>query len=357
MVQSLRTSGLGRFLNRSGQNKPRRPRTKAETEKRRRFLVVALIVAAVVTAVSVVGYGYYDTSVKPWRQAILKVNGTTFNMRHFVNLLRVYGWTSSEYAQYAIGIMEDNELNKQYLESQFPDVDMGAVIGDEAANAKITELLGLADNYTQEEYDEAYGGLESNLKSMGLSIGDLKKIYIEPQLISEELARQVGDRDDPATDNYDHARVQALLVSGSDEAALARMRWENGADFNDLVTEEWVSDSVRDTAATDNVTPKWVARGIQSTTFDNYTFNMPVCMLGDPVQDNDSPEDYWLVNLLAREARPLAETDRDTLVSSAVSKWLEEAKVSPENVIVNYLDQEGGAAKLAWAMDHVQVDA
>ncbi len=345
---------LGKSLDRSSQKKPRRPRTKAETEKRRRLFIVTLIVLAVVSSVAVVGYGYYDTVVKPWRQPILKVNGTTFDMRYFVKTLRMNGLTSAQYAEYAIEIMKGNELRKQYLESEFPDVDLGAVMSDEAVDAEMVELMGLADNYTQEEYDQQYQELVTNLKTYELSAGDLRDLYIEPLLISKELTKQIGDRDYPATDNYDHARVQALLITGADNASLMRTKWENGAAFDSLADEAWVSDSFADTD-TDNITPKWVARGIQSTTFDNCTFNMPLGMMGDPVQDGDGSGNYWLINVLAREARQLSEGDRDTLVSRVLEKWLEEAEASPDSVIVNYLNEEGGAAKLAWAVEHAEV--
>jgi hypothetical protein len=345
---------LGKSLDRSSQKKPRRPRTKAETEKRRRLFIVTLIVLAVVSSVAVVGYGYYDTSVKPWRQPILKVNGTTFDMRYFVKTLRINGLTSSQYAEYAVEIMEGNELRKQYLKSEFPDVDLGAVMSDEAVHAELAELMGLTDNYTQEEYDQQYQELVTNLKTYELSAGDLRDLYIEPSLISKELQKQIGDRDYPAADNHDHARVQALLVTGADNASLMRTKWENGVAFDTLAEEAWVSDSVPETE-TDNTTPKWVAREIQSTTFDNYTFNMPLGMLGDPVQDGDGSGNYWLINVLAREARQLSESDRDTLVTRALEKWLEEAKTSPDNVFVNYLNEEGGAAKLAWAVEHAEV--
>ena len=82
---------LGKLLDRFRQKGPSRPRSKAETEKRRRVLIVLLIVLAVVSSVSVVGYGYYDTSIRPWHERIVKVNGTVIEMRQFVKTLRLCG--------------------------------------------------------------------------------------------------------------------------------------------------------------------------------------------------------------------------------------------------------------------------
>ncbi len=344
-------SMLGSFFNRSSQKKPRRPRSKAETEKRRRILIVGLIVLAVVAAVATVSYGYYDTNVKPWRQPILKVNGTTFDMRYFVKAMTWNGATTTEAADMVVAILEENELKKQYLVSEF-DADLRAVLSDEAVTAEIAKLLGLSDNYTQEEYDEKRNAIVSQLAEYDLSEADLKELYAHPVLINAELQKQLGDRSYPATDNYEHARVQALLITGADNASLMRIRWENGATFGALAGEAWVSDSVADTD-TDNVTPNWVARGIRSATFDNCTFNQPLAMIGDPIPDGEGSEDYWLIDVLAREARQLGESDRDILISNDLQERLAEARTSPENLIVDYTKQEGGTAKLVFAIEHV----
>lgn len=350
---------LGTLLDRFRKKGPRRPRSKAATEKRRSFLFVLLIVLAVVSSISIVGYGYYDTNVKPWHQPILKVNDTVFDMRYFVNVLRLYGVTSADSASSIVSTIEENELARQYLESEFPDVDLGDVTSDEAVEAKLRKNFvsyGLiSDNATEDEYQQAYQKAQDSLKTVGVSMNDYEKLIIEPSLISEELKKQIGNRDYPATDNFEHAQVQALLVMGSDNATLVRTRWENGGPFDTLAKEESVSESLRDTA-TDNTTIEWVAKGIKSTAFDNWTFSeTAIGVLSDLAQDSDSSENYWVIKVLARESRPLSNTDRDTLVSAASTKWLEDAKTTEENEIVNYLDEKGGTAKLTWALDQVSV--
>ena len=50
-----------------------------------------VIVVAIVSVLAIVGYGYYDTHVKPWHQAIVRVNDETFDMRYFVKMFRLWG--------------------------------------------------------------------------------------------------------------------------------------------------------------------------------------------------------------------------------------------------------------------------
>ena len=356
---------LEKLLDRFREKGPSRPRSKTETEKSRRLVIVLLIVVAVVASVSVVGYGYYDTNIRPWNQRIVKVNGTVIEMRAFVDTMRtwmllyqMYGSSispSSELAQYVASSMEKNELMRQGLEGEF-GIDVGSVTTDSAVEARIRSML-VSENATDEEFDKEYDSFKTILKkSYGLSARDFKKLYIEPSLVSEELQKQIGIRDYPSTDNLEHAQVQALLVTGADAATVLRARWEAGEDFDTLADEDSVSESLGHITA-DNTTIEWVAKGIRSEAFDNYTFTevwSPV-VISDPIQDSDSTGSYWLIRVVARESRPLSDGDRETLIGEAYSKWLEEVSDPENNDIVNYLGEEGGTAKLNWALDHVAV--
>jgi hypothetical protein len=340
--------GMGKLLDRFRQEGPKRPRSKTETEKIRRAVILLLIVLAVVSSLSVVGYGYYETSVRPWREPIVKVNSTVIGMRTFVKMLRLNQVTDSSSAPYMATTLEEYELKRQYLESEF-----GIEVSQDEVDAKLREML-VSDNATDEEYDAQYKSLVTNLKTnYGITVKDVKKLFLEPQLVEEELRKQIGDRDYPATDNFVHAQVQALLIQGSDNATLMRTRWENGEAFDTLSKDGAVSNNLQD-LATDN-TANWVAKGIKSTAFDNYTFNATPGVLSDPIQDSDDTGKYWVIKVITTEQRPLSDDDRTTLIGNAYDEWLAEAKDSGDNDIVYYLDKKSGPAKLTWALDHVAV--
>jgi hypothetical protein len=342
--------GMGKLLDRFRQEGPKRPRSKTETEKIRRAVILLLIVLAVVSSLSVVGYGYYETSVRPWREPIVKVNSTVIGMRTFVKMLRLNQVTDSSSAPYMATTLEEYELKRQYLESEF-----GIEVSQDEVDAKLREML-VSDNATDEEYDAQYKSLVTNLKTnYGITVKDVKKLFLEPQLVEEELRKQIGERGYPATDNFVHAQVQALLIKGSDNATLMRTRWENGEAFDTLSTDSAVSSYQRDFAA-DNTTVNWVAKGVKSDAFDNYVFSATPGVLSDPIQDTDDTTTYWLIKVTGTELRPLTDSDRTTLVGEAYDQWLEDAKKPENNNIVYYLDKKkSGPAKLKWALAHVAV--
>jgi flagellar basal body-associated protein FliL len=353
---------LEKLLDRFREKGPSRPRTKTETEKTRRLVIVLLIVVAVLASVALVGYGYYSTKVRPWNQRILKVNGTVIEMRTFVYALRLqqgysqYYSSQAEWAQAVAGSLEQNELARQRLAEL--GVDVTDVTSSEAVDAKLREQLVsygfMSDNATESEFQEGRKSFKKALKKIELSLGNYEKLAIEPELISAELQKQIGDVQYPATDNVEHAQVQALLVTGADAATVLRARWEAGEDFDTLADEDSVSESLGHVTA-DNTTIEWVAKGIQSEAFDNCTFSATPGVLSDPIQDSDSTGSYWLIRVVARESRPLSGSDRETLVGEAYSKWLEEASDPANNDIVNYLSEESDATRLSWALDHFAV--
>ncbi len=356
---------LQRFFDRFRRSGAKRPSSKLESEKRRRYLVVLLIVLAVVSSVSIVSYGYYDTKVKPWHQDIVKVNGTVIEMRALVKMMRLYGGASNpsaDLAKYVATALEENELMKQGLENDFPDVDIHDITSAEAIEAKLREML-VSETATDEEYQEQYEQLLSTLKTMRLTKKDLNELYMKPLLIQEELQKQIGDRDYPAAGQVEHARVQAILVTGLDNATEVRDRWVNTAnpdeEFQILVSDNSPYSLVNNypEIKADNTTVEWLPKGIQTTAFDNFTFDreVPLLTISDPIRDSESSENYWVIKVLERADRPYSESDRHILVSKAFDEWLKAAKESEDNHIVRYLDEKGGAAKLKWAVAHVVV--
>ena len=361
---------LGKLLDRFRQKGPSRPRSKAQSEKMRRLLIVLLIVLAVVSSVSVVGYGYYDTNIKPWHQRIVKVNGTVIEMRSFVKMLRLYGGASNpstSLAQQAATSMEENELMRQGLEDQFR-VDIGSVTSDEAVEAFLRPIFvsngQLSDNATEDEYQQVYQeSLAGWEKTYGVSAKDFLDLAIRPSLVQKELQKQIGDRDYPVDGLVKHAQVEALLIQGSENATAVRDQWMGAADqdaeFQLLAADNATYKPVKKYLKTnaDNTTVVWVAKGVESTAFDDYTFseNITPGVISQTIPDSDSSGSYWVTKVLAIEWTPLSETDRSTLISKAFTKWLEDAKNPENNDIVYYLSKKGGQAKLTWAVDHATV--
>lgn len=323
---------------------PARRRSRWDKEKRWLYIIEAIIVLTIVAVPALVGYGYYDTHIKPWHQPIVRVNDTVFDMSYFVKMLRLYGLSSTSdasSAQQVATAIQDDELMKQGLKKDF-----GVVVSDNAIEGKLQELLT--------SYSMTADQLKTNLATVKISVDDFKQMYIEPSLVQSDLQQQIGDQDYPADQEFEHVRVQAMLVAGADNATAVRDRWLAGEDFNTLVTDYSPSKYYPSTSS-DNTTVEWIPRGIESTAFDDYAFadGSENSTVSDAIPESEGSGDYWLIKVLEKGSRLLSDGDRSTLISNAFDKWLTDAESAEADKMVNYLDSASGYSKIYWALDHI----
>jgi hypothetical protein len=316
-------------------------------ERRRRQIVIVVIALTIVSALALVGYGYYATRIKPWHQPIVRVNDTVFDMNYFVKMLRLSGAGQNPIqdvglAQSAASTMINYELMRQGAVEQF-----GVVTGEEAVNGKIRELFG--SGMTDEEFEQWYQGAMEDLADRRASEGDFKRLAVEPEVIQSELLDRIGDEAYPVSASFTHARVQAILVVGSDNATVVKERWDEGIEqlAGDFSASRYYPN-------TDNV--EWVPMGLESSTFDEYVFGKASDNLGwvsDPIEDSEHSGSYWVVQVLGKEDRPLSEEHRNVLVEQAFDEWLDNEKEPEVNEIINYVEGEAGLGKINWALDNV----
>lgn len=341
MDRKLGFGGLARI------GEPKRRRSKWEMERRRRHIVIVVIALTIVSALALVGYGYYATRIKPWHQPIVKVNDTVCDMNYFVKMLRLSGAGQNPYqdvglAQSTALAMINYELMRQGAEEQF-----GVSASEEAVNGKIRELFG--SGITDEEFEQKYQGAMESLPEIGVSEGDFKRLGVEPEVIQSELLDRIGDAEYPVSGLFPHAHIQAILVVGSDNATVVKERWSEGIE---QLAEDFSAS--RYYPNTDNV--EWVPIGLESSTFDDYVFGKGSDNLGwisDPIEDSEHSGSYWVVQVLGKEDRPLGEDHRNVLVQQAFDEWLDNEKEPEVNEIINYVGGEAGLGKIDWALDNV----
>ena len=326
---------------------PRRKRSKWEMERRRRQIVIVVIALTIVSALALVGYGYYATRIKPWHQPIVRVNDTVLDMNDFVKMLRLSGAGQNPIqdvglAQSAASTMINYELMRQGAVGQF-----GVVAGEEDVNGRIRELLG--SGMTDEEFEQRYQEFMEGLAGSRVSEADVRRLGVEPEVIQSELLDRIGDEAYPVSGLFTHARIQAILVVGSDNATVVKERWGEGIEqlAEDFSASRYYPNS-------DNV--EWVPMGLESSTFDDYIFGEGSDDLGrisEPIEDSENSGSYWIIQVLGKEDRPLSEGHRSAMTQQALDEWLDHEKRPEVNEIIDYVEGEAGLGKIDWALDNV----
>lgn len=263
-----------------------------ERERRRRHIVEIVIAVAIISVVVIVSYGYYDIRIKPWRQAIVRVNDKVFDMRYFVKTLRLYGAGQNptqdvQLAQSLVEAIQNNELIRQGAER------FGIYLNATEMENKLKEYAGF--NPEEETEEEFYERLEGALEEVGVSIKDFKRIIVEPMVLQPLLLEVIGNNEYPQDTQYEHVRVQAVLLGTEEEALEAKTEWEADPDtgFEGLIN-----------ATPSRYYPKddveWLPLGIESPDFDNFAFGEGSEVIGGPIRDTAyyTRGGYWLVMVL-----------------------------------------------------------
>lgn len=145
------------------------------------------------------------------------------------------------------------------------------------------------------------------------------------------------------------AQLRVILVASSQEAEDIRARLEAGEDFAELASEFSLHEDSSAYGGDITLSP-----GATTDTFDEYVFDPEVELgvLSPVIRDEEISltGGYWLIQVVASEEdREIDEENRLLLINDAFSTWFDEIKKDPDNVIVNYLDEE----KAQWAVDYV----
>ena len=274
------------------QTELKRKPPKWEKERRRRNVIQTIIVIVIVVAITLVGYGYYATRVKPWHQPIVRVNDRVFDMDYFVKMLRLYGagqdiTQDMQLAEALVSYIESNELFRQ-----------GAERFDIYANAtEIEEKYKSYFGFDPEQISEAdfNARVDEWLQEYKLSRAEFTEIFIEQVILQQKMQEYLGNEEYPQDGVFDHVRIQAVLLGTQDEALDVKSQWEAGTSFDDLVNASSPSRYYPDESL------EWLPSGIESAVFDEFAFaeGSEGMGLSDPIRDTEyyTTGGYWLLSV------------------------------------------------------------
>jgi parvulin-like peptidyl-prolyl isomerase len=324
------------------QEEPKRKVPKWERERQRRRIVQILIVIVIISASVIVGYGYYDARVKPWHQSIVRVNDTVFDMRYFVNMLRLYGATGQDPNQDAqlvdvvVGSLQNYEIVRQGAEG------FGIYANTTGMEAEMKRQFGFdAEEETPAEFDAR---VEEFAEGRGLSTEDIYEMWIKPAVLQRELQEYLGERDYPEGDAFEHVQIKAMLLGTEDEALEVKDRW-HAEGFDQLVNSS--SPSRHYPEESEEV---WLPRGIESEAFDESAFGQGsenLGVLSEPVRDTEywTKGGYWLV-MVVDERETEGEDGEEGETELQIKGILLDSSIEA-NELKNSLAEGGDFAELA----------
>jgi parvulin-like peptidyl-prolyl isomerase len=178
--------------------------------RQQRIQHIIYITGAVFLAllIAFVGYGYWDVQVKPFRQPVAKINGTTYDMGYYVKMLELYskGQDATQTATIADNLIKIMQYNEAVVRSA-PEVGI-SVSNDE---------------------------INSTLKTLTLPNEKVYRDAIGSTILANKLAQNYFDKEVPTS--TEQVEVQALFVESTDVADKLAARVAAGDNFTALAEE------------------------------------------------------------------------------------------------------------------------
>ncbi len=204
-----------------------------ETEQRAQLFVMIGIVVAALAIVGVGIFGYYQTTIRPKQQVVLKVDNATYRMAYVEKRLgyeiqKAAASLQSGSEQLAVlqtlSVIENDALTRVNAEQQ------GFTVSNAEIDAKIRSNLGVSDSTDAATFAQAY---RDDVHSSGLSAGDYREL-VAVSVLEDKLRAKIREN----IPNYaDQVHLYDIQLSTQDDAQKAVDRLNAGEDFGALVTE------------------------------------------------------------------------------------------------------------------------
>jgi parvulin-like peptidyl-prolyl isomerase len=246
-----------------------------QRQKRIRRIIISVVVVAIIAALSAAGWSYYNFQVKPYNQAVIKVNDTTFDMRYYINVLEIfYGNVPlSSLGDYSENDKSEIEAFADYVEQQIVQNEIirqgSLALGVQVEDSAVKDQLKKADMPVTEE-------------------------RIDLVRIQELVEKQV-----PPTQPQVH--VQAMLLESEDVAREAIARLQAGESFEEVAGSlSKIPDYKIIKGDLGWVTGREADLTVDSTEFGDLIMGTDAGVLSGPVYDDTVTKayGYWVIKIV-----------------------------------------------------------
>lgn len=290
-----------------------------ETEQRAQVFVLGGIILTALVVLGVGAFGYYDTSIKPTHETVLKVGDRNFTMSYVEKWVR-YELTNPtagrllqvgpEYVVYQAMIdLEDAEVTRAGAAKD------NVSVSEDEIDARIRKDLGVSDSADAKAFADAY---RNAVHDSGLSPDQYREVT-EVKLL-EEKVRQNLRAAIPA--NGEQARIRDIQVSSQEDAQKVVDRLAAGEDFAAIAKEVSLDTKTKDNGGEMG----WTPRGALETASENAVFALEAGQWTQPVASSATGSYYVYQVEEKSAAMDLTDEEKATVENRSFTNWQEQAR-------------------------------
>jgi len=249
-----------------------------QKQKRRQRFIIGIGISVIIAALGLVGagiyYQWYVPQEKPYKETVVEVNDTRFDMAYYIDALN-----------YQLeGLSPD--LISYYLDIIAEGIQQNELIRQEALELGIT----ISDAEVNEEIKN--GELPDNR-----AVRDITRV----QLLIQKLREGYFNEQVPVS--AEQRYIMAIFLESEKQANEVRGRLLAGEDFGQLTSELSLDAYTRENNGDLGWKPEGIIDGLlQTSVLEEYIFSYPVGAVVVPVRDVEKTKElgYWLIEVLER---------------------------------------------------------
>lgn len=294
----------------------------ADPERWNRRLIIGLIVAVILGAVGLIGFGWYQTQIKPLDKTVLRVGETEFNLAHVERRMRdlleqnpVYGQSQQNALLLVDVVFQELEREAKLIEAAG---DLDITVTNDELNAEIRQRGNLSEETTDSDFAAA---LNQQVSTSGLRENEYLQM-LRADLLEQKVNTHFTELA-PEREAQVLGRWIVLNADEQEEAEEALQRLEAGEDFaavaGDLSTDTTSADQGGDLG--------WRTRGgFFDRAAEDFLFDAEP---GERSEIISTHSGFFIVELVDQDDdRELDDFQQQVVVAREMNDWLNSLDVT-----------------------------
>ncbi len=311
------------------------PAQRAESERWTRILIIGSAVALLLVVAGVIGFGWYQTQVKPLRKTVLQVGDTKFSLGHLERRMSLMLKENTYFLQSTdlLEALPDTVVTRLEREGKLLEAadEIGVTVTDEEVAQRIGQDGGLSAQAAPDMYARV---LRQQVDDSGLKLDEYQQM-IRAELL-EGKARDHFEAS--AGESEPQVRARWLAFDTEQQAAEAVQRLEAGEDLDAIAKDpptgaedsgsdatpegNEAGDAAQKADALEVTEVDWTPRGFfPAQEVEDFLFQAEDGEFSEPIEVGLG---YYVVKLVERdEDRKLDDEQKTQVANRDLADWLE----------------------------------
>lgn len=295
---------------------------RVDAERWNRLLILGGVVAVILVALGIIGFGWYQTRIRPLGKTVLRVEDTRISLAHLERRMRLeraerpFALQGQNLLQLPDLVLSQLEVEATLLEGA---EELEITVTEEEVDAKIREEGNLAEDVAPNLFAYEF---RQQVEESGLEQGEYRQM-LRARALAEKVLNYfvfLAPSEEP------QVRIRWIVADSEERALQAFWRLASGEDFAELAREF----SVESSTAEQGGVVEWSPRGTFPVAgLEDFLFEE-----AEPGQRSEiiaSGQFFYIVELLEREeSRPLDDDQKRVIGSREMNKWVDEMRTKLE---------------------------